>query len=849
MAGDRAESVTWRQLHVEATHRCSSRLLSIEAELAGIARHRHDVPGCDVAHVVARRRDGLWEVAEAPMADGGARADGRADAGDDASAQLGLEIVLDPPRLARYAAHEARARVRLAAAAEQASALHAGAAVDALRVAFDELFDSYADFLAVYRFTNERFWTAAHAWLEAGLRRAGHDPQQLAAVLWIDMTDTDTAREIRAWAKIAERGPADPSAGAAVVAHAQSFGHLFGDQIFGEIDVTARLWQRLRDGDLDDRHGGRDARHGERSAERPLGDQVDDRERAAIEAIRGLALLRLRMREHLLRCNARTREFFDRIAARIGLGATPRPLLRFLSRQDVIGALAGEPCVSAGVLDCRRRAGVCELVGDEVRIWSISEAPRARATETPARLRGQVVQPGPVVIGRAVCAARLEDVEAARSAAGPGPHILIVPMLQPAMMVAASSFAAVLATEGGLLSHAAMLAREYRVPCITGLRELAGWANTGVRIAVDPGPGRGTVERAPDVDHDPGDASEADPNVAQGDVPWIPLCGAGELGAARFGGKAHMLRRMFDTMPIPDGLCLSSDATRRIADWDALCHRLFDGDPGDRGLNDRVLNDRVLNDRVLNDRVLDDRALDDRALDDRVLGPAAQRFLEAWFARVAQRWRPPTPLRDALRALGPCVIRSSSVDEDRPGSSSAGLLVSVPSAAPADDLPSALAQVLRSALSPAYLRYRRHRALPGPPPCPALLIQRRIECRASGVLTTWRPAGATEGRLTLAVARGFAGNEAARQLALGVDPDDARPFELYPSGADDNVDDDVIDGQLAARGMSRRNVRDVCSLAGPIRRAGIDQFELEWCLDAAQRPFVVQVRERGSELR
>jgi phosphohistidine swiveling domain-containing protein len=818
MPCDPAESVAIQHLNAVLAHRCSSRLLSIEAELVGVARHRDEVPGCGAQYMMARRREGLWEVAEAGD-------------GLEADARLGLEVVLHSTRLGRHAAHEARARDRFAAASTQAGALDARASSAHLRAAFVELFDAYADFLAAYRLTNERFWSTARSWLESELDRASGDPQVLADLLWIDMSDTATARESRAWEELARRAGPQPGVPRAeinaetvaeamteaICEHARAFGHLFGDQVFSDVDVPARLWQRLRDGQLArGRSTGEIAAMAERRERTLARLDLGQRARTVVEAMRALALLRLRMREHMLLCNARTRGFFELIAGRMGLGAVERPLLRFLSQRDIARGLAGDAPVDVRVLESRRRSGMCELLGSEVRVWSIAEAPRATpAPAGPRQIQGQVVQAGPVVIGHAVRVARLEDIDEARAAAGPGPHILVVPMLHPAMMVAASSFAAVLAAEGGLLSHAAMLAREYRIPCITGLRDLAGLAETGRRIIVDPT--RGSVElAAPDDDRNPRAAGEADPRVPRDSVAWTRLGGAGELMPDRFGGKASMLQRMFATLPIPDGLCLSSDATRKIADWDSLCPRLFADEPGRHELS-----------------------------------AAEQRFVDDWFEQVAKRWSPPEELRAALRALGACVVRSSSVEEDRPGSSSAGLLTSVPSAEPLAELPAALATVLRSALSPAYLRYRKHRSLAGPPPCPALLIQRRIPCVASGVLTTWRPAGAAEGRLTVAMAPGFGGSESPRQLVLGVDLDAASEIEVYQAAPTDrDADTDAgtpVEVRLEAHGISRTGVRALCSLAAPVRRAGLEHFELEWCLDQAQRPFVVQVRDRRSE--
>ena len=45
--------------------------------------------------------------------------------------------------------------------------------------------------------------------------------------------------------------------------------------------------------------------------------------------------------------------------------------------------------------------------------------------------------------------------------------------------------AAVVERRGGMLIHGAIIAREYGIPCVTGVPELTHWIHTGDTITVD----------------------------------------------------------------------------------------------------------------------------------------------------------------------------------------------------------------------------------------------------------------------------------------------------------------------------------------------------------------------------
>ena len=105
----------------------------------------------------------------------------------------------------------------------------------------------------------------------------------------------------------------------------------------------------------------------------------------------------------------------------------------------------------------------------------------------------------------------------------------------------------------------------------------------------------------------------------------------------------------------------------------------------------------------------------------------------------------------AIRALAPdgrrLAVRSSASDEDGAHHSFAGQLESLLNVAHRD-VASAIAAVWHSGFSDRILAYRRQHGLPLPPPVPAVMVQRMVDARVSGVAFSADP---VSGRRTVAV--------------------------------------------------------------------------------------------------
>ena len=64
-------------------------------------------------------------------------------------------------------------------------------------------------------------------------------------------------------------------------------------------------------------------------------------------------------------------------------------------------------------------------------------------------------------------------------------EVLVCDALDPTLTIAAPLAAAIVERRGGMLIHGAIIAREYGLPCVTGISQATGLIRTGDRLTVD----------------------------------------------------------------------------------------------------------------------------------------------------------------------------------------------------------------------------------------------------------------------------------------------------------------------------------------------------------------------------
>lgn len=75
-------------------------------------------------------------------------------------------------------------------------------------------------------------------------------------------------------------------------------------------------------------------------------------------------------------------------------------------------------------------------------------------------------------------------------------EILVIDSIDPTLTFFAPLAAGIIERRGGMLIHGAIIAREYGIPCITGVVEATSYIRTGDLVTVDAFLGICTVQRS-----------------------------------------------------------------------------------------------------------------------------------------------------------------------------------------------------------------------------------------------------------------------------------------------------------------------------------------------------------------
>ena len=150
----------------------------------------------------------------------------------------------------------------------------------------------------------------------------------------------------------------------------------------------------------------------------------------------------------------------------------PASLFQFTTPDELIGCLQGKTPPKL-VLEQRKRIWVLLQKKSRFKLYAGGEAEKIARNELGEEklvpdwpLKGTVVYGTGTVEGTARVA--FKQSEAAKLLEG---EILVTPMTTPEMVPALKKVKAIITDEGGLMCHAAILARELKIPCLVGTKE------------------------------------------------------------------------------------------------------------------------------------------------------------------------------------------------------------------------------------------------------------------------------------------------------------------------------------------------------------------------------------------
>ena len=151
----------------------------------------------------------------------------------------------------------------------------------------------------------------------------------------------------------------------------------------------------------------------------------------------------------------------------------------------------GGPGIGSEVLAARREAYCLTLAQGSIDFYEptqTSEGADVREVAVGTQLRGIAASAG-TATGRVVIVRELEEV----SRLQPG-DILVTTMTRPEMGTGLDRAAAFVTDQGGLMSHAAIISREMRKPCVIGTEDATLRLRDGMTVTVDGGEGVVTVD-------------------------------------------------------------------------------------------------------------------------------------------------------------------------------------------------------------------------------------------------------------------------------------------------------------------------------------------------------------------
>lgn len=173
------------------------------------------------------------------------------------------------------------------------------------------------------------------------------------------------------------------------------------------------------------------------------------------------------------------RPLFAAIGRRIGLSVAD---VVNLTRLEIFRALCQGRRIAPGIRT-RRRAYQFRYLSSRFAIEPLTGTLRAQAVKT--RLTGQSAWPG-IVRGRVfLLNETLERSLHAVAATMPRGRILVSVMTTPDMLMAIRRARAIVTDEGGMLSHASIVARELHIPTVVGTRHATKSLRDGDRVEVD----------------------------------------------------------------------------------------------------------------------------------------------------------------------------------------------------------------------------------------------------------------------------------------------------------------------------------------------------------------------------
>lgn len=227
----------------------------------------------------------------------------------------------------------------------------------------------------------------------------------------------------------------------------------------------------------------------------------DGRVREAATLLRDLGFDRFELKNYWAGAEYKFLQLFVEISRKSGVPL--KELLGIYRIHEIEGLLLQGEALSREEAGSRKKAYLFYFKDGEIIFYSGEKALEKARQLVPSHFKqsdSREVRGNPANPGKARGVARVvkvigveelvKDIEAFRQG-----EVLVTTMTQPNMVPLAAKASAIVTDEGGVTSHAAVLAREFGIPCIVGTHAATRTFKTGDEIEVDAGKGSARLIR------------------------------------------------------------------------------------------------------------------------------------------------------------------------------------------------------------------------------------------------------------------------------------------------------------------------------------------------------------------
>lgn len=660
-------------------YRTHSKLISIQAEFYGVVNNRGKIPGCENEKAIAVYLDGVWRVYFEKRE-------------IDQAKKIGLDFLCNEAAVERFL-HEAQDVMDIY---RNIADTYSESEVNVSEAYLFEAFKAYSNCLAYYRVTNKEYSENYDRYIKELLVDEDISEDEYQLLLVCDLDDTAIIEENRDWESIIQRKLEGDELDEALNQHNQKYSYLLGN-VKNSYEVFKSKFRDIENYRINNNESLLLERE-------KIKNSLSEEHVNLIDRVNKLAKYRLLARENFMYCNSKLRPVYESILEKTKMNQKydkDNSLLYLVSIEEYLAILKGE-IVDFNLIGQRRDGMQYNLVSDNVQLISFGKNKINQFKENVKSYRkrdflyGKSVYIGNNVKGRAVVIPKGESIHSIDLKKCDEGIILVVYSFHPDMLTTGCGISAIITVEGGILSHAAIIAREMRIPCITDVSDAIDIIKTNFLLEVNTKDGVVNIlERAEMVNSR---------SIQLNGIYKISNCR--KVDGYHIGNKAQTLCDLYKDYNILDGVCLSKEFCKRLLHWDVLIKKL---------------------ESMVNIELMDDS-------DIYIIIGIVSEYMSAFKKSIEL----PKELLEVIADYNSIIVRSSGEDEDGSEVSFAGILESIENIK-LNQLKNAICDVISSAFKLASLLYRRKNHFSIIPDCPAIILQPHIDCKFKGVLFTENP--------------------------------------------------------------------------------------------------------------